>query len=247
MLPPKKQVLICIEGIRVNGVSIKEKIALARILFWIEAGRRVGDMKNQSSYSPEFADQRLTWLRKQNRLPLRQRFLNVLGGEGLLLLEQYRAAYLKAEGSSNAFDKRARAILRACSQITPERDGMRRRIAYVQACVIELAPRNIPIGLTEDEMEDVEESIRQPDPLDIIARKENVIRGVVWDRSYKLLQVFMERWPDDEERAVLRARRIITNAKRKKYPMKYINKVLLNERQANRRNHRKTNKQSSTN
>ena len=247
MLPPKKQVLICIEGIRVNGISIKEKIALARILLWIEAGRWIGDMKDQPSYSPEFAIQRLAWLRKQNRLPLRQRFLDVLGDDGLPLLNEFRAAFLKGGGSRQAFDKRARAIVRACSQIGPERDGRRRRIAYVKACIVELMLAKLPIGLTEEEMEDVEETNLQTDPLEIIARKENVAKGVVWDRSFKLLQVFMERWPDNEEKVTLRVRRIITNAISKSYPMKYINKVLLNERQANRQRRRKPNKQSGTN
>lgn len=112
---------------------------------------------------------------------------------------------------------------------------MRRRSDYVRTCIAELMSS---ANKEENEIDDLQET----NLLELIARKEGVTREEAWLRVWphisKLSQVFKERWPDNEEKVDRKVRHIITNATSKTYPLKYIDKVLQNERQANKQRNR---------
>lgn len=112
---------------------------------------------------------------------------------------------------------------------------MRRRSDYVRACIVDLSP---PAGIEENETNDLQET----NPVVLLARKEGVAREQVWPHVLRLLSLYRGRWPDNEEKAVRNVHRILANAISKTHPLKYINKVLQNERQANKQRSRKPKK-----
>ena len=187
-------------------------------------------MKEQPELSPEFQEQRISWLRLQHRQPLSERFQEVLDEDGPALLNKLRAAYQKgASRDPEAFQKWARMILRACSQIPSGR-----RAAYVKKCASEMLPRLEP-DLTGEAVEREEVATSLLDLLALISEKAGVSRDNAWQHVMKLSSVYQDRWPGDPERSWQNVERIMRNAAKMKYPLRYIDRVAQNERRVNKR------------
>lgn len=79
-------------------------------------------------------EDRRTWLRKHHRQPLRERALEVLGVDGLVLFERLRRVWDAAEhGQPEAWERYARTVLRACGAIRGKNQELRRH-RYITVC-----------------------------------------------------------------------------------------------------------------
>jgi hypothetical protein len=228
MLPAEFQGLICINWVCVEWSWIEEKLRFARLpLAFCQE-----DTLTRHKPDREFDPDRNGWLCKHHRQPLPGRFEAIFGEAGIPLLKELRGAYKKSEGPINEqWQLNARKILRACAQIPASGNGMGRRIAYLRACIVKMTP---PFSADASEKYDPELS-----PLEAIARKEHSTTEAIWPRFWKfheeLFKLFQLHWPDNSERVERRVHGIVTNAATKNHPLRYLARVLQNERAERRR------------
>lgn len=162
---------------------------------------------------------RSTWLRKHNRLPLRDRFEEIFGVDGQCLLHEWSDAYKKSNGPTNteAYQRETRRMLRACAKIDKSR-----RHTYLQACIAELAPAS-PSDDGNDEVPPQTNAIEQ------LARITGDTNERIWSLALRLLKLWTAKWPHNEDRAMQEVQRLLSKAASKKYPIRYLNVVIRNE------------------
>ena len=182
-------------------------------------------MSTKAHWSPVFKEKRLAWLRQRHKLPLKQRWLEVLGEGSLPLLTQLRRAYERYEGvTSEQSERYARMVLRACNKLPSTPSGMRRRLAYIHACIAAMTPST---DLTDEELE-AELSKMEAQQLESLHTRFCRATGVSRDEAWKLFLKCSNLIPWG------RVNSIFEKAVKAKYPLKYIAVVLRNEKQQQR-------------
>ncbi len=177
--------------------------------------------KHAPALAEEFRQQRIGWLRKQKRMPLHQRFNAVLGHAGPALQKQLKAALRKDGSTGQSFERQARAILRACSNIALENGGEKRRRQYVQKCIASFASSHTAI---QNEPERSGQNL-----LEQVATKSGNKIDTVWKIASVLFGCYRQQWPADEDRCIAALHGILENAQHAKYPLRYLRAVVKNE------------------
>jgi hypothetical protein len=198
-------------------------------------------MSRPSVLSEESKQQRIIWLRRQNRMPLRQRFEDVFGEHGPTLYKQLKDAMSVAGTIGETFQREARAILRACTNIPLQKGGSQRRCQYVRKCIAGLA---LPTNATDDNTnlaDGFDEATQRSTMwlLGQIAKKSKSDVQTVWMAANPLIELYDNRWPGNDDRCSAAFAHILENALHARNPLRYLRVVLRNEKADARHRNRK--------